>query len=267
MRIQQLMPTFVGASRRKLVEPFVVGALLLVAASVASAQEVAMGGTAQASVTPLTLGEIFTFLFVTLGPFKVLGPFASMTRGRDNAFKLRLAMKGTGIAAIALVVAATAGAKTLRDWRVSTEALLLAGGIVLFLVALQLVLQQYAPSESRSEAQESATVHAASSSLAFSPLAFPTIVTPYGIAVLILVLRLRPVNTAVVEILALTAVVLVVDLLAMLLADRILKTPFVASALNVVGAVMSVLQVALGVEIMLFALRLLGVIGPGRVGA
>jgi multiple antibiotic resistance protein len=215
--------------------------------------------TEEVAASAFTLGKIFTFLFVTLGPFNVLGPFASMTFGRDDAFKRRLALEGTGIAAIALLIAATIGARTLRDWEVSTEALLLTGGIILFLVALRVVLQQYAPLEAPSERPVSTSAPAASSWLAFAPLAFPTIVTPFGIAVLVVALRLRPGNVAVAQILGLTAVVLVLDLLAMLYADRILKAPFVASSLNIVGAIMGVLQVALGVEVMLKALRLLGV--------
>ena len=198
----------------------------------------------------------------TLGPFNVLGPFASMTRGRDNVFKRRLAMQGSSIAAIAVLVAATVGAMIVRDWGVSAEALLLTGGIILFLVALRLVLQQYAPPEAPSEGQEFTTAPVAPWSLAFAPLAFPTIVTPHGIAVLVVLVSAS--NAMVTEILALTAVVLVLDLLAMLFADRILKTAFVASSLNIAGAVMGVLQVALGVEVIVFALRLLGVVDPGR---
>ncbi len=266
MRFQMMMRyqvAFRGASRRKLVAASMVGAVLLVAASVASAQEVAAGGTGQASASTITLGKIFLFLFATLGPFNVLAPFSSMTIGRDNVFKRRLALEATGIAAIALLVAAIIAPMILRDWGVSTAALLLTGGLILFLVALRLVMQQYAPREAPSEGQASTIAPASSSSLAFSPLAFPTIVTPYGIAVLVVALRLRPGNTAVAEILALAAVVLVLDLLAMLFADRILKAPFVASPLNILGATMGVLQVALGVEVILSALRLLGLIDPG----
>jgi multiple antibiotic resistance protein len=109
--------------------------------------------------------------------------------------------------------------------------------------------------------QESTTAPVAPSSLAFAPLAYPTIVTPYGIAVLVVLVSAS--NAMVTEILALTAVVLVRDLLTILLADRILKTAFVASSLNNAGAV-GVLQVALGVEVIVFALRLLGVVDPGR---
>lgn len=54
-----------------------------------------------------------------------------------------------------------------------------------------------------------------------------------------------------------TALILMLDLLAMLFAERILKTPVVASALAIVGSVMGVLQVALGIQIVVLALRLL----------
>jgi hypothetical protein len=94
-----------------------------------------------------------------------------------------------------------------------------------------------------------AALRASASSLAFTQHALPTIVTPFGIAVLVVALRLRPGGIAVVEILALTALVLALDLLAMLPADRILKGPLVASTPNIMGAVMNVLQMALGVAV------------------
>lgn len=174
-----------------------------------------------------------------------------LTRGRDAAFKRRLAVRGTGIAAIALFMAATLGARLLRNWGVSTEALLLTGGIILFLVALRRVFQQFTPLEAPVAAMQETTWQA------FSPLAFPTIVTPFGVAVLVVALRLRPGDLATAEILALAAAVLLLDLLAMLFADRILQAPFVSAALLILGSVMVVLQVALGVEMMLYALRLL----------
>jgi hypothetical protein len=95
-----------------------------------------------------------------------------------------------------------------------------------------------------------AALRASASSLAFTQHALPTIVTPFGIAVLVVALRLRPGGIAVVEILALTALVLALDLLAMLPADRILKGPLVASTPNIMGAVMNVLQMALGVAVL-----------------
>src|ERR1700758_4045624 len=92
-----------------------------------------------------SLAEAFTFLFVTLGPLNVIVPFAAMTKGRSTGSKRRLAFKAVLLATIALLVAATLGAKTLQAWGVSGGALLLAAGAILFLVALQPVLAGYRP--------------------------------------------------------------------------------------------------------------------------
>src|SRR5690606_36426043 len=129
----------------------------------------------------------------------------------------------------------------------------------LFLIALRPVLEQYEPKTPQGEASgsDSSPVPSASA-LAFSPLAFPTIVTPYGTAVLILLVTLRPDHLP--EIAGVTALVLLLNLLAMLFADRILKSPLVASALGIVGAVMAVLQVALGVQVVVDALRVMKVV-------
>jgi multiple antibiotic resistance protein len=206
------------------------------------------------------LDQIFLFLFGAMGPFAVIARFAVVTRDREVEFKRRLALQSTGIAAVALLVAATLGARILRNWSVSTEALLLTGGIILFLIALRGVLQQYTPLALPADLPFEATM--SSRRLAFSPMAFPTIVSPFGVAVLAVALRLRPGDLAIAEILGLVAVVLILDLLGMLFADRILHTPLVSSTLLIIGSVMVVLQVALGVEIMLYALRLLGIV-PG----
>lgn len=249
-----------GACRWTLLIVSVVGATLLIGRHAAATQRVIAGDRDDIPVIPTELDQIFLFLLGSLGPLNVIAPFATMTRGREDAFKRRLALQGAGIAAVALFIAATLGAQILRNWGVSTEALLLTGGIVLFLVALRQVLLQYAPHAAPAADPEASTASASTWSLTFSPLVFPTIVTPFGIAVLVVALRLRPGDLAMGEILGLTAVVLVLDLLAMLFADRIMQARIVYPALFILGSVMVVLQVALGVEVMLYALRLLGAI-------
>ncbi|MGH7681137.1 MAG: MarC family protein [Candidatus Eiseniibacteriota bacterium] len=214
--------------------------------------------------TPFTFGEIFTLLFLTLGPLKIIGPFVSMTKGREGAFKRKAAFLGIAIAALALLAAATVGAKILEKWGISTGALLLTAGIILFLVALRPILEQYAPHDAKPTTPESTGPPPRPMALAFSPLAFPTIVTPYGIAVLILLMTLRWDGATIApQVIQVAAIVLVLDLLAMLSADRILKTPFVAPVLGVIGIVVGVLQVALGVQAAVSGMRLLGMIGSG----
>lgn len=215
------------------------------------------------TVPPFSPGKVFTFLFLMLGPFKIIGPFAAMTAGRDRTFKHRLALEATIVSAIGTIAAVMLGTKILRKWGVSVGALLLTAGIVLFLVALQVVLDQYAARDEAAKPAPPTTPETSPSELAFSPLAFPTIITPYGVAVLIVLVTLRTGQTmTLLRIAGITAIVLALDFLAMLSADRILNRPMVRPILGILGSVLSVLQAALGVQAMIDALHLLGVI-PG----
>jgi len=215
---------------------------------------------AEAQAFPFSFGKVFTFLFLTLGPLKIIGPFAEMTQGRDTAFRRKLAFRGAIVAAIGLLAAVTLGTRILKQWGISVGALLLTAGIVLFLVALRPVLEQYAARDTRAEAADkAATSELPIRALAITPLAFPTIVTPYGVAVVIMLMALRPDHAL--GIASVAGAVLVVDLLAMLSADRILKTPFVGTALLIVGMVLGILQVALGIQAASDGIRLL-VVGP-----
>jgi multiple antibiotic resistance protein len=211
-----------------------------------------------------SIGKTFTLLFLTLGPLKIIGPFAAMTRGRDTSFKRSLALEASILAAVAVVVCATVGAAVLRTWNISVGALEITAGIILFLVALKPVLAQY---ESHGLAADppSPAVPPTVSALAFSPLAFPTIVTPYGIAVVIMLVTLAEGNVDLISrILGIAAAVLVMDFLVMLVADRILNVPMGRPALGIFGAVLGVLQIALGVQAMIVGLRMLDVLAAFR---
>lgn len=220
------------------------------------AHSVAIGAHEPGAVSHWSLGEAFTFLFVALGPLNVIGPFATLTDGRGTAFKRGIAFRSFLVAMIALVFAATLGAKTLQTWGISVGALLLAAGVILFLVALQPVLAGYSPRGGR---VQTAVVPALSESeLAFSPLAFPTIVTPYGLALLILLFTLYPLTSGGLGILAIASFVLALDLMVMLCSDAFAKIPFLKPGLNILGCVMGVLLIALGVQAVADGLRLLG---------
>jgi multiple antibiotic resistance protein len=204
------------------------------------------------SPTPFTPGKVFTFLFLTLGPFKLIGPFCSLTQGRDASFRMRLALGGLFYSVLALIVAATLGQSILGKWNISPRVLQLTAGLILFLVALRPVLEQYG---SREEQEVVAAATRSPASVMFSPLAFPSIVTPYGVALLMLLFAARPDRMP--QLLGVAGLVLVINLLAMLSAHQVMRIPFVAPALRVVGIVMAVLLVALGVQTTVDAVRAL----------
>jgi multiple antibiotic resistance protein len=233
--------------------PLIAGSALLAFAATALAQPVTPSPIAQVQASAFSTGKVFIFLFITLGPLKLLRPFVSMTQGMDDASRRSLAIRSTVIAVIAIILASTAGVALLRKWGVSVGSLLLTAGIILFLVALKPILQQFDPQEHRPDAAPAANPPSPS----LMRLAFPIIVTPYGIAILIVLVALRPEEVAFARILGVAIFVLLLDLLAMLYANRILRNQLVATAFGIVGAVMEVLQVALGVQAMVAALRLL----------
>jgi multiple antibiotic resistance protein len=193
---------------------------------------------------------IFTAFMVMLGPMKLVAPFASLTSQMDEKSARSVGSKAFLYACVGGIVAAVVGQNTLVSWRISLPALHLTAGVVLLLVALKAVLAQY---ESETEKPTSAPPN-----LALSPLAFPTILTPHGIAIFILLLAITrdPYREAYIIILFLA--VMVLNWFAMRYARPIMRRG--AIGLAILGAVLSVLQVALGVQIMVEALRTLHVL-------
>jgi small neutral amino acid transporter SnatA (MarC family) len=197
--------------------------------------------------------EVFTFFFVTLGPLKVLGPFAERTRDIDDATTRQIAVRAFAVATVAVIVGGFLGRAHLAHWHVPIPALMLAGGIVFFLVALIRLLQQYEPPRRAPEALPKAPTAAA------LRLVFPIVLTPYGVAILIVLMAASPSAERMATIIALLLLVMVLNLLAMLYARRIL-VGFTIIVLQVLEALLAVMQVALSIEFILAGLRGLDVV-------
>lgn len=195
------------------------------------------------------LSQVFTFFFITLGPLRLLGPFAKVTRGYDEDTVRRFAIIGAIIATIALIVAALLGSVVLQKWHVSIGALSIAGGIVLLCVALPTVLGR--PNDGGPPATGAVPEQRPEADA--SRLVVPAIITPYGVAVLIIFVTLMPERTL--PILGLLVLVMVLDLLAMIFARQILRT--LGAALRIFGMILGVLQVALAVQIIFYGVRIL----------
>lgn len=203
----------------------------------------------------LSLGMFFTAFFVMLGPVKLISPFAHLTASLDIGAARRLALKGVGIACAGGLAAAVLGQRALVTWGVSRATLLLAAGIVLFVVALHATVAPYAPAAEQPVA--SLPPHPA-----LSPLAVPLILTPYGVATFILILAVTHDPERQALVFGLFLVVMLLNLGAMWHARSILR--WGGGVLALVGAVLGVLQVALALQLILEALGLLRVL-PGSL--
>lgn len=200
----------------------------------------------------LGLGAVFTLFFVTLGPFKLLGPFCQQTQELSRPALRGIALRAFLVGLAAVTLGGWLGTVLAEKWNVSTAAVEIAAGLILLMVAIRLVMAPYEPPQAWPPLP-------ASPMAATLRLTFPLIVTPYGIAGLIAVLDLVEGGRAVAGVYTILVVVMVLNLLAMLFVRQILRGP-VLPILQVLGAVLGVLQFALAIQIIIRGLRDLSVL-------
>lgn len=195
--------------------------------------------------------KLFTLFFVTLGPLKLLGPFARATATLPADQLRGLALRTAALAAAIAVVGGFLGRSILANWMVDVLVLRFATGLILFVVAFRLVMQQYeAPADTTAPPTEPPRA---------MQLVFPMVLTPYGLGAAIGLLTVSRGTGRSGLIVAVLLLVMLLNLLAMTFVRPVLRA--VGPVLQVIGAVLGVLQVALALQIMLAALRGLGVVG------
>ncbi len=197
------------------------------------------------------LGQMLTFFFLTLGPSSAIRPFVQITQHQDDATRRRVALSATLVAGLYVIVAATIGILILARWGISYAALIIAAGILLFLVALHAIRAQYLPADPAS----SGLTYTALWETA-SRIAFPYIVSPYGIAVVILILSVRTDEVSRLEVTTVLGAIMLLNAVALLQAHRISRSSYLAPSLNILASVLAVLQAALGVQAVLFGISL-----------
>ena len=198
--------------------------------------------------------RIFVILFLMLGPVKILLPFAEMTRHGDAAFRHELAGRAILFSAAALLLAAALGDKMIANFGIPVPVLALAGGLIFFLVALNTILEQFAAPPLPKPEVAPRDLHA----LAVR-LAFPIVVTPSGVAAIIVFCALaKNDDRQLLTIGGITLAILLLDWLAMLFAEPILR--WGRFALQIFAVILGVIQVSLGLQLMLRGLSLSGIL-------
>lgn len=190
------------------------------------------------------IAKLATLTFMMMGPIGLIPTFAGLTAGADPALRRRIAFGAFGYACVALCIAVAIGAGVLAAWGASRPALVIAAGLLLALASLRNVL---APPRAPGGPGPAAAPAPPSPGLALSPIAFPSIVTPHGVGVLIVFVAYAPEASVKASILAVGLAIMVLDLLAMLFAERLMRA-IGSVPLTLLGAVFGVLQLALGVE-------------------
>lgn len=121
----------------------------------------------------------FATLFVVIDPPGLVPLFIALTQGMDNDHRRRLALRACIIAAILLTLFGLLGEQLLGFIGISMPAFRIAGGILLFLTALDMLFERRTQ---RREGQKTDPDHDPS----VFPLATPLIAGPGAIATMIL---------------------------------------------------------------------------------
>lgn len=190
----------------------------------------------------------FTTLFATVGPLDVGPVFAAMTPAATPAERRRMALRGTAIATAILLTFAVIGETLLASLGISIAALRVAGGILLLLIAIDMVFAR--PSGGTSTTEEEALEAAGRTDVTVFPLATPLIAGPGAMGAVILLMAdaegdLLRQGLVLLMLLA----VMLITWLALLLAAQ-LQRYLGVTGLHVISRIFGVLLAALAVQFM-----------------
>jgi multiple antibiotic resistance protein len=181
-------------------------------------------------------GETFVTLLVIMDPVGAAPIFIAMTRHLTPAERQRAAVRAM-LAAAALVIGFALVGRALLDYlEVSVESLSIAGGLLLLLVALEMLRGTDQPSADTGD-------------VALVPLATPLVAGPGAIATVIVLTERNPDGRAGV-LLGIVAAILAVGV-ALLLAERlgrVLPASIIGFLTRVFGLLLSAIAVQLVVD-------------------
>jgi multiple antibiotic resistance protein len=193
----------------------------------------------------LTFGLVsFSAIFFVVDPLAVLPIFLAITRNETSEHKRATALRAALTSGITLAVFAAAGQLIFRFFGITLGAFKIAGGVLLFMVALDMM--QARPSRTRSTPEEEQE-GLDKADVAIIPLAIPLLSGPGSIAT-VMVLMSRHSSVAymipVYLSIAITALVTWIMLRGAEWIERRLSKTF----LNVVTRVMGLILAAIAVE-------------------
>jgi multiple antibiotic resistance protein len=125
--------------------------------------------------------------FVVIDPIGNAPIFLAVTGAQDRARKMRTALEGTLVATMIMLFFALCGAWILAYLNISEAAFKIAGGIILFLVALDMLAAKRQTRKRVETTSEAAADDSDNDNLAIYPLAIPLLAGPSAIISVIVV--------------------------------------------------------------------------------
>lgn len=193
-----------------------------------------------------TAGVALATFFATIGPLDIAAIFAGLTAGSTAAHRRSMALRATLIAAVILVLFAIAGKTLLAGLGITLPALRTAGGILLLLIAVDMVFARHSGGTSTTD--DEAREASARQDISVFPIATPLIAGPgsMGAAILLMANTDGDIAQQAMVIAALLGI-LCFTCAALLLASQLQRWLGV-TGMHVITRVMGVLLSALAVQ-------------------
>ena len=197
--------------------------------------------------------DTFLLLLIGIGPKIALVPFLEVTAAMDRATKARVVRKMLVTAGVTGVILVGLGELLARLLHFSTGSLSIAGGIILVIIAITMVLGSD-DSEHSVASEERDPMR-----IAVFPLAVPYLLNPAGIVTLVTLSAEADSVAVFAMVLGLLAVVLALDVAVFRWANRV-SDHLDASRMLITEKIFGVLLAALAVQLMLDGLDSVGII-------
>jgi multiple antibiotic resistance protein len=201
-----------------------------------------------AQYAALFLSACVTF-FVVIDPPGCAPIFAGLTSGSSDEHRRTMALRSVTVASAILVGFALVGSDLLRVLGISLDAFRVAGGIMLFLIALEMVFEKR--TQRREERAEAVTRDAAeharpieAEDISVFPMAIPMIAGPGSIATAMLLTSRAKGFVETIVVLGALATILLLMLLSLLAAGplmRVLGPKIEAMITRVLGVILAAL--------------------------
>ena len=191
----------------------------------------------------------FVTLFVVIDPPGCVPIFSSLTAGTSNAHRKSMALRSIAIATGVLIAFALGGEAFLGALGISLAAFKIAGGVMVFLIAIDMVFEKRTQRrENRAEEVKSAAAAADKSmeveDISVFPMAIPMLAGPGAIAAVMLLDARADSVAGEIAVLAALVAVMAITLAALLAAGPLMKlmgAKFEGALTRLLGVVLAAL--------------------------
>jgi multiple antibiotic resistance protein len=198
--------------------------------------------------------KFFIVFFVVIEPLSIAPVFVTLTAGATPEFQRKMAFKSVSIAALILLTFSLIGTPFLAAMGISIQAFRIFGGLLLFLIALEMVFARESGTRTSSDEKAESQLRA---DVSVFPLAFPLISGPGALVTILLWFGPLPITAHPLQFAAMAAcvaVVLLLTLLVMLMAVPLMRRMGVTGT-NVANRLFGVILGALAVQFVLDGIR------------